>query len=176
MISRSFQTVRRVREAWKWETYVRSQSFSSQSAVKYLYVGRRKIQISPPLGEQDQSNALPKGQQRHSNPYPMPCLPAGITLIGALRLNESCWPKILYRKNYNDKKGSKSFQQQRRMFCGNLDDLLWKYCKSRNADLSCSDVHWNFWRMCNALWLGSEVCNWYRLAISPIRRRRSTNV
>ena len=90
MISRSFQTVRRVREAWKWETYVRSQSFSSQSAVKYLYVGRRKIQISPPLGEQDQSNALPQGQQRHSNPCPMPCLPAGITLIGALRLNESC--------------------------------------------------------------------------------------
>ena len=34
-----------------------------------------------------------------------------------LRLNESCWPKILYRKNYGDKKGSKSFQQQRKMFC-----------------------------------------------------------
>ena len=34
-----------------------------------------------------------------------------------LRLNESCWPRILYRKNYGDKKGSKSFQQQRRMFC-----------------------------------------------------------
>jgi len=47
----------------------------------------------------------------------------------------------------------------------NLDDLLWKYCKSRYADLSCSDVHWNFWWMCNALRLGSEVCNWYRLAI-----------
>ena len=53
MISRSFQTVRRMREAWKWETYVRSQSFSSESAVKYLHVGLRKIQISPPLGEQD---------------------------------------------------------------------------------------------------------------------------
>ena len=88
MISRSFQTVRRMREAWKWETYVRSQSFSSESAVKYLHVGRRKIQISPPLGEQDQSNALPQGQQRQSNPHPMPCLPppphAGVTLIGAL--------------------------------------------------------------------------------------------
>ena len=59
MISRSFQTVRRMREAWKWETYVRSQSFSSESAVKYLHIGRRKIQISPPPGEQDQSNALP---------------------------------------------------------------------------------------------------------------------
>ena len=34
--SRSFQTVRRMREAWKRETYVRSQSFSSESAVKYL--------------------------------------------------------------------------------------------------------------------------------------------
>ena len=44
------------------ETYVRSQSFSSESAVKYLHVGRRKIQISPPLGEQDQSNALPQGR------------------------------------------------------------------------------------------------------------------
>ena len=48
-----------MREAWKRETYVRSQSFSSESAVKYLHIGRRKIQISPPLGEQDQSNALP---------------------------------------------------------------------------------------------------------------------
>ena len=55
--------------------HVRSQSFSSKSAVKYLHVGRRKIQISPPLGEQDQSNALPQGQQRQSNPHPMPCLP-----------------------------------------------------------------------------------------------------
>ena len=33
-----------------------------------------------------------------------------------LLLNESCWPKILYRKNYGDKKGSKSFQQQIKMF------------------------------------------------------------
>ena len=54
------------------ETYVRSQSLSSESAVKYLQVGRRKlkIQISPLLGEQDQSNALPQGQQRQSNPHP----------------------------------------------------------------------------------------------------------
>ena len=87
MVSRSFQTVRRMREEWEWETYVRSQSFSSESVVKYLHVGRRKIEISPPLGEQDQSNALPQGQQRQSNPHSMPCLPpppAGITLIGAL--------------------------------------------------------------------------------------------
>ena len=59
-----------MREAWKRETYVRSQSFSSESAVKYLHVGRRKIQISPPPGEQDKSNALLQGQQRQSNPHP----------------------------------------------------------------------------------------------------------
>ena len=64
-----------MREAWKRETYVRSKSFSSESAVKYLHVGRRKIQISPPPGEQDKSNALPQGQQRQSNPHPMPCSP-----------------------------------------------------------------------------------------------------
>ena len=94
-----------------------------------------------------------------------------------LCLSESCWPKILYRKNYSDKKGSNNHSNNKERCCaGNLDDLLWKYCKSRYADLSCSDVHWNFWRMCNALRLGSEVCNWYRLAISPIWRRRSTNV
>ena len=72
MTSWSFQTVRRMREAWKRETYVPSQSFSSESAVKYLHVGQRKIQISPRLGQQDQSNALPQGQQRQSNPHPIP--------------------------------------------------------------------------------------------------------
>ena len=65
------QTVRRMREAWKWETYVRSQSFSSESAVKYLHIGRRKIQISPPPGEQDQSNALPRANK--DNQILMPC-------------------------------------------------------------------------------------------------------
>ena len=84
-----------------------------------------------------------------------------------LRLNESCWPKILYRKNYGDKKGVNHSNNKERCSAGNLDDLLWKYCKSRYAD---------FWRMCNALRLGREVCNWYWLAISSIWRRRSTNV
>ena len=56
-----------MREAWKQETYVRSQSFSCESAVKYLHVGWRKIQISPPPGEQDKSNPLPQGQQRQSS-------------------------------------------------------------------------------------------------------------
>ena len=69
-----------MREAWKQGSgkHVRSQSFSSES--------ERKIQISPPLGEQDQSNALPQGQQRQ---IPTPCPappppPAGLTIIGAL--------------------------------------------------------------------------------------------
>ena len=93
-----------------------------------------------------------------------------------LRLNESCWPKILYRKNYGDKTGVNHSNNKERCSAGNLDDLLWKYCKLRYTNLSCSDVHWNFWRMCNALRLGSEVYNWYQLAISPIWRRRSTSV
>ena len=86
------------------------------------------------------------------------------TMFWALK---SCRPKILHRRNYGDKKGNKSFQKQR-CSAGNLDDLLWKYCKSRYAELSCSDVHWNFWRMCNVK-KGIEVCNWYQLAISPAR-------
>ena len=61
MTSWSFQTVRRMREAWQRETDARYQSFSPKSAVKYIHVGRRKIQISPRPGEQDQSNALPQG-------------------------------------------------------------------------------------------------------------------
>ena len=64
-----------MREAWKHKTYARSQSLSSELAVKYPHLGRRKIQIFPPPGEQDQSNALPQGQQRQSNPHPMPCPP-----------------------------------------------------------------------------------------------------
>ena len=73
MISRSFQTVRRMREAWKWETYVRSQSFLSKSAVKYLRVGRRKIEISPSPGRTRSVKCpIPQGQQRQSNPHPSP--------------------------------------------------------------------------------------------------------
>ena len=75
-------------EAWKREGYVRSQSFSSESAVKYLHARRRKIQISPTLGEQDQSNTLPPGPTKtiKSPPHALPPtpLPAGMTLIGAL--------------------------------------------------------------------------------------------
>ena len=67
------------------------------------------------------------------------------------------------------KKGVNHSKNKERCSAGNLDARLWKYCKSRYTDLSCSDVHWKFWRMCNALPLGSNVCtNWYRLAFSPI--------
>ena len=67
--------VERMCEAWKWKKICSISVFSSKSAVKYLHVGQRKIHISPPLGEQDQLNALPQGQQKQSNPHPMPCLP-----------------------------------------------------------------------------------------------------
>ena len=61
------------------ETYVRSQSLSSESAVKSIPTSgprraKRDSNILSP-GEQDWSNALPQGQQRQSNPHPMPCLP-----------------------------------------------------------------------------------------------------
>ena len=81
------QTVRHMREAWKRETYVRSQSFSSEWAVKYLHVGRKKIQISLPPGEQDQSNALPQGQQRQSNPHPMPPSPRRLYIDRCINLS-----------------------------------------------------------------------------------------
>ena len=58
------------------ETYVRSQSRPSRqsNSPRLSHVGRRKIQISPPTGEQDLWNTLRQGQQRQSNPHPMPCL------------------------------------------------------------------------------------------------------
>ena len=77
MVSKSFQTVRRVREAWKWGNICSvSVSFVRVGSQIHPHVGRRKIQISPPPGEQDWLNAaLPQGQQRQSNPHSMPCLP-----------------------------------------------------------------------------------------------------
>ena len=86
MISRSFQTVRRMREAWKWETYVRSQSFSSESAVKYLHVERRKIQILP-WEKKITQMSYPRVNKDNQIPTPCPASPpphAGMTLIGAL--------------------------------------------------------------------------------------------
>ena len=57
------------------ETDFPSQSFSPKSAVKYLHVGRRKIQISPPQGEQDQSNTLPRANKDNQIPTPYPASP-----------------------------------------------------------------------------------------------------
>ena len=37
--------------------------------------GEERIEYTASLGEQGQSNALSQGQQRQSNPHPMPCLP-----------------------------------------------------------------------------------------------------
>ena len=91
------------------ETYIWSQSLSSESAVKYPHIGRRKIQISSPPGGQDQSNALPQGQQRQSNPHAMPLLPhppfpAGFTMIDAesdlRRIHVNCL-KLIFMKRAN---------------------------------------------------------------------------
>ena len=86
MISTSFQTVRRMREAWKWETYVRSQSFSFELAVRYLHVERRKIY---PLSWENKISEMPYPRANKDNQIPTPCpaFPpprAGMTLLGAL--------------------------------------------------------------------------------------------
>ena len=76
------------------ETYVRSQSLSSESAVKSFptsgprraRVGRREIQISPPPGEQDYIGQMPYPRANKDNQIPTPCPAspsAGFTLIGA---------------------------------------------------------------------------------------------
>ena len=51
--------------------------------------GPAKIQISPPLGEPDQSNALPRANKDNQIPIhalTLPLPPTGMTLIGALVL------------------------------------------------------------------------------------------
>ena len=71
----SFPDRRRMREAWKQETSVRPQFFSSEWAVKYIHVGRTTIQISPPLGEQGQSKALSRANKDNETPTPCPAPP-----------------------------------------------------------------------------------------------------
>ena len=74
IISRSFQTVRHVREAWMFGLSLFRPS-RSQISPRRPHVGQRNVQIFPSPGEHDRSNALSQGQQRQSNPHPMPCLP-----------------------------------------------------------------------------------------------------
>ena len=90
MISRSFQTVRRMREAWKWERMFGLSLFrpSWQSNISTSREERFKYPL--PWENKISQNALPQRQQRQSNPYPMPPCPAsppppsaGITVIGA---------------------------------------------------------------------------------------------
>ena len=98
MISRSFQTVRRVREAWKWGnicsvsvSFVRVGSqilphVGPTSGPRRARVGRREIQISPPPGEQDYIGQMPYPRANKDNQIPTPCPAspsAGFTLIGA---------------------------------------------------------------------------------------------
>ena len=74
------------------------------------------------------------------------------------------------------KKGVNHSNNKKRCSAGNLDDLLWKCRKSRYADFKLFGHSLKLLANVQSLRLGSEVCNWYRLAISPIWRRRSTNV
>ena len=88
MTSRSLQTVWCMREAWKQETYVRCQSFSSESAVKYLNLEQRKIQIYLPLGEHDQSHAqfvfaIPNNSHKFQSQFP-----PNFQLLGIARNSE----------------------------------------------------------------------------------------
>ena len=77
----------RDRTAHAWSVEVRSQNFSSESAVKYLHVERRKIQIS--FSWENKISPMPYPRANKENQIPPPCPPppppcAGITLIGAL--------------------------------------------------------------------------------------------
>ena len=74
MISRSFQTVRRVRQAWKWGNIcsVSSVRVGSQIHPHVSPMLGEEYSNIPSPGDQDWSNALPQGQQRQSNPHPMP--------------------------------------------------------------------------------------------------------
>ena len=93
-----------------------------------------------------------------------------------LRWNESFWPKILYRKNYGDKKGSKSFQQQKKVFCRKFGQPSMKVLQIKVRRLKLFGCSWKLLPNVQCTSTRKRVCNWYRLAISPIWRRRSTNV
>ena len=89
-----------------------------------------------------------------------------------LRLNKSCWPKILYRKNYGDKSGSKSFQQQRKMFCGKFGWPSMKVLQIKVGGRKLFGRSLKLLANVQCLRQGSEVCNWYQLANSPSLQSR----
>ena len=79
-----------MREAWKRETYVRSQSSSSESAVKYLLSSEQRFKY--PLPWENKVSQMPHPRANKDNQIPAPCPaspppppPAGMTLISALR-------------------------------------------------------------------------------------------
>ena len=79
-----------MREAWKRETYVRSQSSSSESAVKYLLSGEQRFKYPLPCENKVSQMLHPRANKDNQTPSPCPASPpppppAGMTLIGALR-------------------------------------------------------------------------------------------
>ena len=88
-------------EAWKQETYVRCQSFSSESAVKYLNLEQRKIQIYLPLGEQDQSHgqfvfAISNNSYKFQRQFP-----PNFQLLGIPRNSHCCFYLFLSIPKYS---------------------------------------------------------------------------
>ena len=61
----------RMREAWKRETYVRSQSSSSESAVKYLLSGEQRFKY--PLPWENKVSQMPHPRANKDNQIPAPC-------------------------------------------------------------------------------------------------------
>ena len=89
-----------------------------------------------------------------------------------LHLNESCWPKKLYRKNYGDENGSKSFQQQGKMFCREFGWPSMKVLQIKVGGRKLFGRSLKLLANVQCLRQGSEVCNWYQLANSPSLQSR----
>ena len=89
------------------ETYVRSQSLSSESAVKSIPTSvpcraKKDSYIPSPGKKKNWLNALPHVQQRQSNPHPMPCLPPLIN-SKSNELSQSLGHLWKNRLRWNDK-------------------------------------------------------------------------
>ena len=89
-----FQTMRHMHEAWKQETYVQSQSFPSELAVISPRQVKKDSNIPCPGRTRSVKCPIPQGQQRQSNPHPMPCLPPcrhDIVRCISLRAGSPAW-------------------------------------------------------------------------------------